>query len=528
MVLEWAPDGNDSTPLVSPPPRSLRGTSDLARAFDMLDTNALGRLEGDELNNALEALDVPVGEQFCTMSEITTRGGWTREVFGEAIVSRSVYAPLQNRFYAVLSLPEAEAIRAYAHQRRSMDLVPDAPASYIVIHNTHAPESPLDVLCGLGVPAVRARGAYLTRSVLESVRFLDSEHHFSDAAVDAVLRAGVQRTEPIARKNWYDEIRACRRRPKIPGLALGAGDPRVRGASTFVSGLPSDALGIASLFRAEDEFERLALRCMRTRVAKAITSKGLHAVDAFRAFDTSRTGLVNCGELWGGLEWLGVPDLTEDRIYELMRLLDRDNDGLLALHEFKTAFTVNDSDAKLDCRQSLVNNSLPSSLAGIKPKPIIELAVAREVTRQLARKPLTKAILTKVKVKAHPQTQFTSVWTSRGVGAHTNCGVWAPNVSLGLHKANRHRLYLGHYAHKGLKDPARDIKHQRMTLEVTDLNVLRLKTSDSLASVIAELFPSPLHWRQVWNTIGKRIGGHFYAWAAVPPSPEFARYCATK
>jgi hypothetical protein len=193
----------------------------------------------------------------------------------------------------------------------------------------------------------------------------------------------------------------------------------------------------------------------------------------------------------------------------------------LALHEFKTAFTVNDSDAKLDCRQSLVNNSLPSSLAGIKPKPIIELAVAREVTRQLARKPLTKAILTKVKVKAHPQTQFTSVWTSRGVGAHTNCGVWAPNVSLGLHKANRHRLYLGHYAHKGLKDPARDIKHQRMTLEVTDLNVLRLKTSDSLASVIAELFPSPLHWRQVWNTIGKRIGGHFYAWAAVPPSPEF-------
>ena len=61
-----------------------------------------------------------------------------------------------------------------------------------------------------------------------------------------------------------------------------------------------------------------------------------------------------------------------------------------------------------------------------------------------------------------------------------------------------------------------------MTLEVTDLNVLRLKTSDSLASVIAELFPPPLRWRQVWNTVGKRIEGHFYAWAAVPPSSEFA------
>tara|TARA_B100000475_G_C15020939_1_gene324201 strand:+ start:748 stop:1896 length:1149 start_codon:yes stop_codon:yes gene_type:complete len=370
--------------------------------------------------------------------------------------------------------------------------------------------------------------------VLEAVRFLDSEHHFSDAAVDAVLRAGVQHTEPMARKIWYDEVRACRRRPKIPGLALGAGDPRIRGASTFVANLPSDALGLAALFRAEDEFERLALRCTRTRVATAIAGKNLHAVDAFRAFDTNRTGLVNCGELWGGLEWLGVPGLSADRIYELMRLLDRDNDGLLTLPEFRLAFMGggNDEDydimaAKLDRRRSLagaVASTVPSG--GIVPKPIVELAVAREGAGNFALKAVSKATLTKVKVKAHLQTQFNYVWSSRGVGAHTECGVWAPNVSLGLHKANRHRLNLGHYAHKGLRDPARDTKQHRMTLEVTDLNVLRLKTSDSMATVVAKLFPPPLRWRQVWNTIGKRIDKHLYVWAAIPPSSDFAHSSA--
>ena len=63
-------------------------------------------------------------------------------------------------------------------------------------------------------------------------------------------------------------------------------------------------------------------------------------------------------------------------------------------------------------------------------------------------------------------------------------------------------------------------------VEVTDLNVLRLKTSDSMATVVAKLFPPPLRWRQVWNTIGKRIDKHLYVWAAIPPSSDFAHSSA--
>lgn len=60
-----------------------------------------------------------------------------------------------------------------------------------------------------------------------------------------------------------------------------------------------------------------------------------------------------------------------------------------------------------------------------------------------------------------------------------------------------------------------------MTLEVTDLNISRVKSSDSLATIIAKLFPPPVRWRQVWNTVGKRVENHLFVWAAIPPSPEF-------
>jgi len=330
----------------------------------------------------------------------------------------------------------------------------------------------------------------------------------------------------MARKVWYDEVRRCRRRHQIPGLARGVCDPEGLDLSYFVANLPSSALGIAVLFTARNEFERLALRCTRSRVTTAISARGLHAIDAFRIFNVSRTGLMTCGELWGGLEWLGLSHLKSEHIHELMRLLDRDNDGLLALHEFKLGFT----EARID------NNQKPfitrgrisdeSSQVHIKVKSISEVALAGADANECAHVSLSQVTLHRMKVKACSQTSFISVWSSCGVGAHTDCGVWAPNVSLGMHKANRQRLYLGHYAQRGLTDPSRNGKKQQMTIELTDLNVLRLKSSASVASVIAELFPPPLRWHQVWNTIGKRIKDHLYAWTAVPPSSDFVQRSA--
>lgn len=244
-------------------------------------------------------------------------------------------------------------------------------------------------------------------------------------------------------------------------------------------------------------------------------------------------GQITCGELWGGLEWLGLTQLQPNTIHELVRLIDSDGDGLLSLVEFRAAFAGDDEDEEPDKKSLQVSSSaLAISLPpnGIAPKQIVELhasyALNVDADRDRRLRQLSKQQVGQIKVKAQTHTNFTAVWSSRGVGAHTDCGIWLPNVSLGIHKSNRMRLCVGHYVAKGLRDPARNSASKRLTLEVTDLGVVRLgsigTSSSHLSTVVGKLFPMPVRWRQIWNTVGKRVANkHFFAWAAVPPSEDF-------
>ena len=44
---------------------------------------------------------------------------------------------------------------------------------------------------------------------------------------------------------------------------------------------------------------RALLSAVRTR----LRARGMHVLDAFRAFDQDRNGLINCTELYSGLDW---------------------------------------------------------------------------------------------------------------------------------------------------------------------------------------------------------------------------------
>jgi len=346
---------------------------------------------------------------------------------------------------------------------------------------------------------------YQRTIVRQALRFADAEHAFGDFDVDAVLRCGVQQVPAVLRRAWYDEVRSSKRRQRH----------ELDGAAS------SSTAGLVAVFRVADEFERLALRCAQARVCGLLDAKGLHVVDAFRAFNASRTGELTCGELWGGLEWLGMADLVAGQIHELVRLVDADADGFLSLAEFRCAFGGGDDDEPRAAAAGAACG-LPPAIA---PKAIAELhsaAAPHDAAQQSRLRSLTSDRIGKIKIKGQEQRSLQSVWSSRGVGAHTDCGIWAPVVALGLHQQNRLRLCVGHYATKGLGEPSRSAARQ--TLEVTDLGVLHLgavgASSAHLEVVVAQLFPPPLRWRQVWNTLGKRIETHFFAWQAVAP-PDF-------
>jgi hypothetical protein len=78
-------------------------------------------------------------------------------------------------------------------------------------------------------------------------------------------------------------------------------------------------------------------------VRAGLARRGLKTFDAFKAFDVDKDGLLSCGELWGGLAWLGLT-LTADDIYAVVRFVDTTGDGRVRFGDFAAAFGAAEGD----------------------------------------------------------------------------------------------------------------------------------------------------------------------------------------
>jgi hypothetical protein len=78
------------------------------------------------------------------------------------------------------------------------------------------------------------------------------------------------------------------------------------------------------------------------------------------------------------------------------------------------------------------------------------------------------------------------------------------------------RLCIGHYALAGLAAPSAKVAANRFLLvEVTDTSTSRVMKSKQSSSLINQVFPNPLRFKQVWHMV--RGAKMLYAWKAVPP-----------
>merc|ERR1711871_728172 len=86
-----------------------------------------------------------------------------------------------------------------------------------------------------------------------------------------------------------------------------------------------------------DEFIFIEFKALVERVLLGLRERGMLVFDAFRAINSSNSGLISCSELYGGCEFLGI-SVTPEQIYAFMRRLALHNEGMVSYDDFKRVF----------------------------------------------------------------------------------------------------------------------------------------------------------------------------------------------
>jgi hypothetical protein len=252
-----------------------------------------------------------------------------------------------GRFYVMLSLLEAEHMRSVMHLRKGVDLTGASFTTLSGEHETKATMWTLSdyealMLANSGTNYVVPRSQH--KAMVNTYRFLNSDMYYDDSSLMALLRVlGSNTCEE--RQSWWNDVRQCRRRSQAP-----------------VDG----SMPIYTVFNTVDEYQFLEFRAIVERIYHVMQERGMFVFDAFRAFNSSHSGLLTCSEVYGALEWMNLK-FTPNQVYEFVRRVAVDNDGLISYVDFKRVFHLADDDFES-------RNVSTSSFGQIPPKAIPEIA----------------------------------------------------------------------------------------------------------------------------------------------------------
>ena len=155
--------------------------------------------------------------------------GVTLEDLKNALRQSNIYALQDGRYYVTLSLAEAESLRAAMHAARREHLEGSSDGRLVPFAETQLGlrlASP-----GGGGALLEATEGYRPAELFQAAtatqcfRFLDSQVDFEDHEVSLLLRA-LQSSPCERRADFFERVRAVRRRPRVPWQATPlAGGP---------------------------------------------------------------------------------------------------------------------------------------------------------------------------------------------------------------------------------------------------------------------------------------------------------------
>mmetsp|Transcript_39763 Transcript_39763/g.98280 ORF Transcript_39763/g.98280 Transcript_39763/m.98280 type:complete len:3869 (-) Transcript_39763:305-11911(-) len=345
----------------------------LRSVFSLFDSRGRGRLTRQDLVDALKAIDVDIPPELrgpdmsaispawsglgnsgngAGMGDLSMLGGGGAMQLSNATGGDFEYSDFKRhtcaqlaavalgapgRYFVICSLVEAEALRGVMHiaQTSYNGLGLGGTKLALLAHG-----SPLDVS-----PGCEPAFDYQAHVARQCARFVDSEAEYDERDAIALLRA-LRATPPAARKTWFVDVRACKRRQQQLAQYATGSDEGGKGRGLLVRrrkrnqrtrhGVPA---ALESLFQAADEFQLLEQSAVLRRVRTLLVRRGLSARDAFALFNKSRSGTITCRELASGLCWLQV-NLSVAQLHSTVRALDTTGDGELGADDFRAAFAA--------------------------------------------------------------------------------------------------------------------------------------------------------------------------------------------
>jgi Ca2+-binding EF-hand superfamily protein len=323
----------------------------LRKSFDLFDTDKNGLIDKVELRELLRALDAvtPDGEaeefgpiiQHLMEHVSTNKESLSYSDVKKMIINSNHGRVQSGRFYVVVTLQEAESIRGHIHLQQL--------ARSMVVPNS---ETTIGLRCGSYlldgsyryVPAM----PYQQDTAEVCLRFADCDIYYTERNLNLLLRA-LQRNSLDARRDWFDEVRSCKRRQQIPW----------------------EKTSLHKVFTVNDEYHILEHKALVSRVRTLIRLKAMLMMDAFRVFDQDRDGKLNCSELYAAAHWLGLTELAPNDIYDMMRTYDSTHTGTLNYADFARTFKDPDEDA--DIYAHARSQMQPLGLTEVEPGSVADV-----------------------------------------------------------------------------------------------------------------------------------------------------------
>ncbi|KAK7249807.1 plasma membrane protein [Aureococcus anophagefferens] len=229
----------------------------------------------------------------------------------EALATSGRLEPYEDgRFVVAVSLAEAETLRRVLHVRQGRALLDGSRCALALSLND---DTVLDASTDFA-PAAAPFSRDASRACLS---FFDSNAYHGERDLNVLVRSLGWRNAPSARRRWFTQVAACRRRFSRPWREQP----------------------VAAVFQLSDAGSMTLLRCLSAGLRRALERAGVHLFDAFHeAWDASGNGILSPKEVVAALRACGLGGAASlDDVLDFVDRADGDGDGNLSYYELVDA-----------------------------------------------------------------------------------------------------------------------------------------------------------------------------------------------